>query len=351
MSTSWKYMPILKWKRGERDALRYLTEAQWNGVVPLAEVQAAEVSLIDWRAELIAELKQAIPIGGAIGIDTMYVSETYPKQIDLLVSYCVALQRAYPDRRIIPVIHGALAETLPTYAGTRTLELLQQLPEVILRLRIDTIQPAQVKPMVAAVKKAGFKASAIHLVVDQFSIVNQAAAACETQVKPYLVAAQEEKCASVTVAGGSFPVNLMGIKQGSPDIPRVEWEIWTNLRKDPQFASLRYSDYAVTNPSRLAEVDPTQVNPSITIRYAAQTFWRLYKGGGFKKGKAGTLKGLCKLLSMDTTVYSGAGFSYGDTQYDKKAKDNGPKAPRNGTPWTWRRDATNHHIALTASGL
>jgi len=36
--TEWKYLPILKWKQGERIALRNLTRDQWKGVTPLIEL-------------------------------------------------------------------------------------------------------------------------------------------------------------------------------------------------------------------------------------------------------------------------------------------------------------------------
>jgi len=345
MRTTWKYLPILKWKRGERDALRYLSSSQWQGIVPLAEVQAS-LDRNAARAGFIADIEIAIPPGGTIGIDTLYLSDGEPKKVDILVDFCVAVQREHSDRNVIPVLHSALIEPMASCAP-KMLDQLRSFPEIILRLRTDLVQTEQIKPIVAAVKKVGFKPSAIHLLIDQFSILDKTAIDCDARVRPYLTAALAEKCASVTIAGGSFPADLIGFKAGTKDIPRIEWEVWTKLRASTEFASIRYSDYAVTNPSRLADVDPTQVNPSISIRYAGKKIWRLFKGGGFKKGKPGTLRGLCKLLILDPE-FSGSSFSYGDKNYDSIAKSGSDK---NGIPWTWRRDATNHHIVLTAGEL
>lgn len=346
-TTAWKYLPILKWKRGEQDALRYLKKSQWEGVVPIAELQpASTIEVAALREALLEQVEKSVPVGEAIGIDTIYFLEAQAKQVDVLVGFCNYLQNKLPDRRIVPVIHGALVEALES-SSEKAKELLLKFPEVILRLRMDLTKPTQVKPSVVLVKKVGFKTSAIHILVDQFSLVGKDPAACKTAVQPYLDAAIAEKCASVTVAGGSFPINLMGYKAGTHDIMRVEWQIWDLLKKSHAYSSVQFSDYAVTNPSRLEEIDPTQVNPSISIRYASDAFWRLYKGGGFKKGKPGTLKNLCRLLTLDTN-YSGATFSYGDANYDALAKS--PKIT-NGIPWTWRRDATNHHVVLTAGNL
>jgi hypothetical protein len=73
----------------------------------------------------------------------------------------------------------------------------------------------------------------------------------------------------------------------------------------------------------------------------------LYKGKGFKSGFEGEYKNLCKILVIDSH-YSGEAFSYGDRQY-KMASEAVKKT--NGTPSSWRKEATNHHIALTISSL
>jgi Beta protein len=96
----------------------------------------------------------------------------------------------------------------------------------------------------------------------------------------------------------------------------------------------------------MPELDPKMMNPSVAIRYAADGFWRLFKAGGFKKGKPDQYKNLSILLLGDP-VYSGAAFSYGDECYDKTAN----AKLGNGNPSSWRRDATNHHLVLTATAL
>lgn len=38
MTTQWKYLPILKWKQGERIALKNLSKGQWAEMVVLLEL-------------------------------------------------------------------------------------------------------------------------------------------------------------------------------------------------------------------------------------------------------------------------------------------------------------------------
>jgi hypothetical protein len=184
------------------------------------------------------------------------------------------------------------------------------------------------------------------LVLDLYSIVHGDPKALFAVAKPYLDAALATSTASTSLTGGSFPVDLIGYKQGAHDIARVEWKIWELVIAKDDYEDILFSDYAVTNPGPLPDIDPIQVNPSVAIRYAADGFWRLYKAGGFKRGKPNQYRGLCNLLILDP-IYSGAPFSFGDKCYDEAA--HGVKG--NGNPSSWRRDATSHHLVFTRSKL
>lgn len=344
---------MLKWKRGERDALRYLKEDQWEGVTPMLELQpigaapdtpSLKTALPAYVDEVSEQINKSVPALQAACIDTGYLSSNYAKQVSLLLATCRGLTKRL-EHQVVPVIRSTWLETLGSLTTTQ-IAVLSEFEEVILRLRTDEMDPSQVQPGVDALAKF-VKKRRVHLVLDQFSLVDRDPDACVTAVTPYLHAALSAGCASVTLAGGAFPVNLTGKRQGFTDLPRVEWQIWQKIQKDAAFGALRYADYTVTNPAPLPEdLDPKAVNPSIAIRYAADGCWRLYKGRGFKGAPRGELRNLCKLLVSDD-VYSGEKYCYGDAKYHKDA--NGGE--KNGVPWTWRRDATNHHIVFTADAL
>lgn len=353
MALSWLYMPVLKWKRGERDALRYLEEGQWASITPMLELQpigaapdtpSLRLALPAYLDEVTEQINKSIPTSQAACIDTGYASSDYAKQTSLLLAICRGLIKRL-DHQIVPVVRSAWLETLGGLTGAQ-ISALSEFDEVILRLRTDEMDSSQIQPSVDSLAKF-VKKRRIHLVLDQFSLVDRQHHACIAAVTPYLHAAVAAGCASVTLAGGSFPVNLTGKRQGFTDLPRVEWQIWQEIQQDPAFNALRYADYAVTNPAPLPEdLDPKAVNPSIAIRYAADGFWRLYKGRGFKGAPRGELRNLCTLLVSDD-VYSGERYSYGDSKYYKDASG----GDKNGVPWTWRRDATSHHVVFTADAL
>lgn len=354
MEKYWKYLPILKWKKGEQFALKRLYEPQWDGLVPLLELEPMgsapdAPSIRDvapaYIKSLAKQIESSIPEDRMIAIDTRYACSSYAKQANLLFFIFNMINKEVPHY-IIPTISASWVPLLATLPSPQ-LKTLSELDDVILRFRTDAIQADQVIPTIDELAKY-VKRKRIHVVLDQFSLVEKKPADCVDNITPYIQEALKTVTAGVTVAGGSFPENLTGKKRGTTDIDRVEWKVWEQLQKDGFKAKIAYSDYTVTNPVRPPDdMDGAKVNPSISIRYAGPDFWRLFKGVQFKNvPNRGELKILCQLLTSEP-VYSGSIFSHGDAQYAAYAI--GPDT--NGSPWTWRRDATNHHIALTASAL
>jgi hypothetical protein len=350
MPTKWKYMPILKWKQGERISLKNLAAGQWDGVVPLIELlpivaipdaSGLRAALPAYLNKVGRELAASIDANVPLVIDIRYVAPAYAHQTRLLRVICMSL-RATTKHRVVPVLTQAMLQETPS-----EVDKLSAFEEHLIRVVSPITNVDAISEIVKLCAAAKLQRKGLHILVDQFSIVGEAAPAKWKAAQPYLDAAIATGCASTTLAGGSFPINLIGIKQGVHDLTRVEWQIWRVLRKDAAYSEVRYADYTVSNPALSPDLDPQQVNPSVAIRYAADGFWRLFKAGGFKKGVPGQYKNLSKLLLSDV-VFSGAAFSYGDKQYEKAATD--PKAG-NGNPSSWRRDATNHHIVLTASSL
>lgn len=353
MSIEWRYMPILKWKQGEQLALRHLTPTQWDGITPLLELPpidsapdaiSLKTSLPFYLNKVGEQIIKSIPETRTVCVDTGYVSPGFQGQLSLVLSVCHYLDKKL-THRVVPVIHTTLLESLESLSATQK-TYLKNLDRILLRARIDQMESSQIIPSVNSLSSFGVKTQYIHLMIDQFSIVDNNPIDCLATVEPYLEKGLLAGCASITVGGGSFPVNLMGFKQGATDVPRVEWRVWGLLLETQKYLHLSYADYAVTNPAPLPDIDSSKMNPSVAIRYAADGFWRVYKARGFKKGPPDQYRNLCKLLISDV-IYSGEDKSYGDRQYKSAAEGK----VGNGNPSSWRKDATSHHVVLTAKSL
>jgi hypothetical protein len=288
------------------------------------------------------EMSKKLEMAGAkehlFGIDTSSLLPTLPSQARLLVSACRKLKQ--DALRIAPCILPSMVADVPTDVAT-----LSEHGEVILRISVRDYLPSQIDQLLRDAWVAlGDKYVHIHVLLDLDDLTGGNAQSIAMSMKPYVRAALGSEYAySVTSAGGSFPYFLTGIPRGQTKIDRIEWLVWQCLVQDPAFGALRFGDYAVTNPKPLEIRDPTQLNASAAIRYARENHWVLIKAGGTRTGGYGQYNALCKLLILDK-CYSGQHFSYGDGKYHHHAQP----GSTSGSLWTWRRDATSHHLALTA---
>ncbi len=337
-----KYYPILKWKKGEQDAVRYLDAADQRRMLPILEVIADAGA--DVRAKLGKQLQAARGEALPFGIDGRNLWEA-GTGFKPLLKLCAGLLK--DGLRAYPVINAT-----DLIANTSNLALLEDFDVVVLRLRLHLISLAAALQMIEDVRNALGRTAQIHVIYD-FGPIGDAAELslrgfAEPFVRETLAAGHATR---VATSGGSFPLTLTGIPLGVKNkLRRKEWHVWRDLRAQPGCADVRFGDFAVTNPEPLEIKDPTAMNPSAAIRYALEGDWWLLRGNGVKsrgKGGFGQYNTLCKLL-VASADYLGAGFSYGDARYDFYATTSGAES---GNLTTWRRDATNHHLVQTVRRL
>lgn len=339
------YMPILKWKQGEQLTLRALDKPEQEVSLPLIELMPINPEYKGNLKERLAlhldasckQLLKARYDKFLVGIDTTAVDPTYKSQTKMLTVCTTYLRKKGVDA--IPVILPAMV-----YSEPATLSDLIEVDKVILRVRVGTILPDQIEELIANLQASlGGDPKEIHVLFDMYNIVGTNSGAKADELEPLLKAAYAiNNTTTVTVAGGSFPLSLQGIKQGTHLLPRVEIHTYKKLHGDG-FNELRFGDYTVSNPLPLEGLDPTKMNPSAQIRYALDHDWLLYKGGGSKTYGMAQYNGLCKLLVAHER-YCTPEFSMGDKRYWYHTTE----GATSGSYMTWRRDATSHHVVFTA---
>lgn len=340
------YMPILKSKKGELEALKRVSSDHRDTTFPLIECttlaltqkQSAADALKKRLDTLAASLAAASSAEWRFGIDTTALLPTYSKQGRLLMAVC--RQLAQGGVRVAPCLLPDSVSQFPAEVSA-----LAIYGDIILRIPVHACLPSQVQNTVGDTWKAlKNKRVRLHVLLDMYVQVGTDPAALAASMKPYVAEAlSANHVSTVVLAGGSFPYVLTGIPQGQSPIARVEWQVWRKLLKDASLRSVLFGDYTVTNPKPMEDLDPRKINASAAIRYAQDDHWVLFKAGGTRTHGFGQYNALCKLLIGDK-CYSGQNFSYGDERYHYHAQ---PKST-SGNLWTWRRDATSHHMALTA---
>lgn len=161
---------------------------------------------------------------------------------------------------------------------------------------------------------------------------------------------------TVTLAGGAFPEYLTDVpKDCTHRIPRREWTTYERVRREAVESGHRqplFGDYVVANPDpTTGDVDPKVMNISAAIRYTVDDAWLVAKGGLFKGTGGRSLGGAAAIpvarLLAGAPEFCGPDYSAGDAWIDATARGE----TNGGSPQTWRRHGTSHHLTFVSESL
>jgi hypothetical protein len=146
-----------------------------------------------------------------------------------------------------------------------------------------------------------------------------------------------------TLLGTSFPESMGSIKEGVGIVPRHEWQLYKMLVADFKKAKLRlpaFGDYAINHP-KVLELDMRIVKPSATIRYTVDDNWYIAKGKNVRDEKFGKYTQYHELSRrvVASRYYCGTTFSWGDNFIQQCANGGNTSSLM-----MWRQVGTNHHI-------
>lgn len=362
------YVPVLRWKSAEMDALTRLSAERRKHVTPLIELLMPRAELYKGatkkerdekmieknRQELLEEqislFKAALPAmpeeiskcwGDApIFVDVRFVDASIRAQAldDLL-----ALGKKH-NLFLVPVVNMIPVIDLESDKETREVAVKYAKEDdrgLCLRLlRTNFRRVTLEEEMKNFLKSTGLKESQIDLIAD-FGITDAEYATFADALKniPNLAGWR-----TFTVVSGAFPRDLSEYK---PDIHRIDRQDWINWSDPKYFGSLSrtpsYGDYTIQHPEY---IEPPRISfPSASIRYTADTCWVVMRGQGGPKRKANQYLGNADVLKRQSE-FSGAGFCYGDDYILEKASD--LKSTKTGSPKTWLVAGINRHLEKAA---
>jgi len=154
-------------------------------------------------------------------------------------------------------------------------------------------------------------------------------------------------CKSLTISATAFPETMGGLSLGNNYIDREEWNLFNEYRshlsdneRRPQFG-----DYTIAHPS-VVNMDMRFVKPAASVRYTINDGWLIAKGRNVRDYKFGQYVDICGLV-VGSGQFSGAPFSFGDKYISDCSKGN----ESTGTLTTWRWVGVNHHITKVVNDL
>ena len=146
----------------------------------------------------------------------------------------------------------------------------------------------------------------------------------------------------------AIPKTFSQISRGTDQIPRHDWLFYrTLLRKLPTDVRRPiYGDYTVVHPDFEAK-DMRQIKPAGKIIYTNGSVWTTRKGGSFRDDRT-QMHSHCESVTQDAEFgFRGYHFSNGDAYIsDCAARRTGPS-----NLGRWKEVAINHHITLVIEDL
>ncbi len=345
--SSGQYVPCLRWKQGEYQALSRLSSNAQVAIVPLIEIPE-------------------------IGYD--FESDTNSKSIDEHLSKFAKRvkekwgRHCLVDINIIPPSERMNNGEHPLAFVFEDLRAKKVSAIPVINLKQDYACQNEIKTIVAT----DMRGLCIRIGIDE-AIKADLAASLEVLIQRYNVGIDEcdfildlgapnfepigsfgnlletiigklphlKEWRSFALIGTSFPQSMGGLQLGASIIPRNEWSLYKSLIERLMLSEIRipaFGDYGINYPDIL-RIDPRLTKPYATVRYTIEDGWLIVKGRNVRDYKYGQYRGLCQEV-IASGYYSGITFSEGDKYIHGCAQG----TQSTGGLTTWRWVGTNHHL-------
>lgn len=341
------YMPILKWKQGELQALERITTGDRPLIIPMVDIieDSIDVDLeLATTSPALPFQRSATRLARAWPSHPTFVDSdeldgpwpTGPQPVFLLFA---ALRAA--GVCAVPVARIGCSTT---YIDALAAIIKLDHRGCALRLSVDDlVDPSLTASITAVVGSLGVKPQQIDLVLDFAAIDATSASAtylAASSVLPALPTLTTWR--SVIFAASSFPQDLSAAGTGFSTIPRAEWALYQSLLVNrPGGRAVSFGDYAIAHPIYRQVGFPG----SAAIRYTHTNEWLVNRGRAVTGPVHGGY-GQFQTLSAQLVAhgwYCGPNHCWGD-QYIMACSQGG--GPGNNT--TWRAVGTNHHLTYVA---
>lgn len=352
------YVPILKGKEGEYEALKELPNSIKARLVPLIEIipipwdfenNVPAKSLDDHLSTVNAKLLDSWGKQHSCFLDLCWIPESERMADGTHPVTCVLDGARANGLLVIPVT--GLRRDRNYQAGVKRVAGIDN-RGVCVRLENEDFKNYDElnDDLTRLLNSLSLNKTSVDLLLDFRQIAaNQTASVSLTAQLIISILNEVNEWRSLIFAASGFPINLGDV---TPDtiatLPRTEWAVWQTMingrRRLPRLPT--FADYAINHPDPLADIDPRLLRLSAGIRYATKADWLVLKGRLLKKYKYVQFHQLAKKL-IARPEYAGRNFSWGDEYITLCAG----RTKNPGSLTIWRKVGTNHHLTLVCDQL
>jgi hypothetical protein len=349
------YVPILKWKQGEYQALHRLAAAVKERIMPLIEIPPVGFDHEQGRARETIDAHL-----GDFGRRLHSKWQARPCFVDLhfippatrMADGSHFADSVFADARAngcatVPVIALA-ADAAFTAAIRRAIATDQR--GVCLRIGpADIYGSGLAASITALLGRLGVSYPAADLVLDLGEIARTQPTEMlrDTMAQCLARAPALNRWRTVTVASTSYPDSVAQLRPPFDMLPRNEWlayrELVNGLEADARIPT--FGDYAVAHPEPVDQ-DMRLIKPFAKLRYTIDDQWHVGRGAPVRSQGFAQYRTMCATL-MGQAYFSGAAFSAGDAYIAGCAAGTQPTG--NLSTWVWV--STNRHLTKVAADL
>ena len=346
------YVPCLRWKQGEYQALLRLSPGTKDSLTPLIEVPEIgfdfetrrESRSVDEHLSAFAKRLKAKWRGRRCFVD-MHVIDLSKRMETGQHPFAFVFDDLGSEGALaIPVID--LKQDSECRNAVRAIAAMGK-RGVCARIGIEEAAKSNIKASLETlIQQCDVGVDQCDFILDMgapnFEPIEDFAGLLETLIGglPHL-----NEWRSLAVIGTSFPGSMAEVRLGTSTHLRNEWRLYKLLVRRLRASGVRiptFGDYGISYPEVLA-IDWRHVKPFASVRYTIDDRWLIVKGPNVRDYGFGQYRELCRAV-VNSGYYSGETFSSGDRYIRNCAQG----TASTGTLTTWRWVGTNHHLEKVA---
>jgi hypothetical protein len=348
-----KYVPVLKWRQGEYQALFLLDDEVKNFVVPLIVIPPREYDFEEQRMKkTVHEHIETFP---------KRLKQKWSTRLALIDSHESLENEKMDDGRLVIDFILQEAKSLgcmvtPVVSLTKSDSYLNSVKVfaekndcgVALRVKLAELsRPSASAEISKLLQILEVSWKNVDLVVDIGDPGN---------FQPYVVFAKVISGAIAKIAGSDLSrsktligtsLKLSEVKKPGATQFRHEWSLYKEFRTEfeKNMFTPSFGDYAIEAPDFAEGVDMRMVKPGGKIVYTTADSWLIPKGGAFRTNTAQMIDHCVAIISSG--YYMKRIFCKGD----ERIEDTANRVNNCGSLTTWKGVGVNHHITYVVRQL
>lgn len=347
------YVPALRWRQGEYQALSRLAAAAKDRIVPFITIPEVEFDFETWQPKKSVQ-EHVHPFAARfnakwgqrpawVGVHPGIADKPMGDGRDIPAYVFEALRIL--EANAIPVVPLDAAPPIVASVGTI---VATDSHGVAIAIRLEDLMKPDARARIEELAKS------LDVALDEVDLVVDLGA---PNFEPYdtfagaLIAAMHRlgdlhTFRNFVMIGTAIPKTFKDVAKGADQLPRHDWLFYRVLvSKMP--AGMRqpnFGDYTIVHPEFKA-LDMRMIKPAGKLVYTTPEAWEVRKGGAFNDNRAQMHDHCASIVASGK--FNGAGYSNGDDYIAKCAVyKEGPSSQTR-----WKEVAINHHITHVLDDL